>query len=968
MGEMSLTLVLGPANAAKAGEVLGAYEQATRRGDSPILVVPTAADAAHYDRELSDRNPLIGRTLTFPALATEIAVRTGYGERRLSELQRTQILRRAIERLGVEVLERSSAATGFAAAAGALIAELQRELVTPQRFVVAMQAWARQDERRAAYAGEVAGLYLAYVLELDQLRRVDRELYAWRALDRLRAEPGAWGATPVFFYGFDDLTALERDAIETLARIAGADVTVSLTYEPGRPALSARATVVEELRAVAASVRELPALADHYEPGARAVLHHVERGLFEPPGERLDPGDTVVLLEAGGELAEAELIASEVRALLQAGVAASEIAIVCRSLQRSAALLERALERFGIPAVSERTVPIAHTALGRGLLALARCALLGEEATAGDLIAYLRTPGVVDRLERVDEIEAGIRRAGIHGAEQARAMSGLTLGELDSLRDARDPTAELARHARRLLAAPRRQAAAVLDGDERRDARAAAAIIRACADLDELEARPTAVELLGLLRTLEVPATEAASDAAVLLAEPLAIRARRFRAVLVCGLCEGEFPAAGAVEPFLSDDRRHELALASGLALEQRGDNLARERYLLYACLSRATDKLVLSYRSSDEDGNLVLPSPFLADVAELFVPEWRERRRRRLLADVVWDPAQAPTTREQRLSLAAAGAGIAPAAGGPEARTLGPSTRPYVRHREILSGGALESFAQCPVKWLVERQLQPRELGPEPEPMVRGNFMHSVLEQLFGRLGGPLTETSVVRAEQLVGELTTALPDEMAPGRPESVRAAILRGIVADLRRYLESEAGDGLEWTPQALELRFGLDEDEGALPPLTLGAGEERVLIRGMIDRVDVNGRQAVVRDYKSGSSRRQRGAAKWLSESELQVALYMIAVRRLLDLEPVAGLYQPLTGRELRPSGAYLNDVDVSARAYRTDALAPEQLDEVLAEVEARAVALAAQLRRGELVPCPETCSRDGCRHPGICWAG
>jgi ATP-dependent helicase/nuclease subunit B len=109
--------------------------------------------------------------------------------------------------------------------------------------------------------------------------------------------------------------------------------------------------------------------------------------------------------------------------------------------------------------------------------------------------------------------------------------------------------------------------------------------------------------------------------------------------VYVCGLCEGEFPAADVPEPFLGEERRRELALASGLALPAAPDALARERYLFYACASRATERLYLSYRSSDEEGKLVLPSPFLSDVAELFDPGWRDRRRRRLLADVTWAP-----------------------------------------------------------------------------------------------------------------------------------------------------------------------------------------------------------------------------------------------------------------------------------------------------------------------------------------
>ncbi len=134
-------------------------------------------------------------------------------------------------------------------------------------------------------------------------------------------------------------------------------------------------------------------------------------------------------------------------------------------------------------------------------------------------------------------------------------------------------------------------------------------------------------ELLELLDALEVEAEvehqPAVRRGAVLLADPLSIRARRFRAVFVCGLQENEFPLAGVPEPFLSDERRRELAIAGGLLLRPAEDALARERYLFYACVSRATEQLVLSYRSSDEEGNLMLPSPFIADVAELLVDGW---------------------------------------------------------------------------------------------------------------------------------------------------------------------------------------------------------------------------------------------------------------------------------------------------------------------------------------------------------
>jgi ATP-dependent helicase/DNAse subunit B len=981
---VTLTLVLGPANSAKAGEVLGAYASAAHR--DALLVVPTAADAEHYDRELAGDGALLGRSLTFNGLITEIARRAGYAAAPLSSLQRERVLRRVIASLPLDALGDSAGTAGFAGAAGRLIAELQRLRVPPQRFAGALRSWAGDDQRRSAYAREVSSLYRAYALELERLGRPDAELYAWRTLNTLRSEPGRWRDTPVFFYGFDDLTPLQHDAIETLSRIAGAQTTVSLTYEPGRSALSARARIAEDLRAIATRVQLLPALQEHYDPSARQALHHVERFLFESDAPRVDPGEAVVLMEAGGERAEAELIAAEVLASLRAGVPAGEIVVVCRSLARSGTLLERVLRRHGIAVHSDRVISLPQTALGRSLLALARCALLdGEQAGAEDLLSYLRAPGLLARLEPIDALQEQIRRRGLVTALQARAASGLSLHELDALARAPDPGAELARQTRRLLAAPHRGPAALLEGGELLDARAAAAVLSALAELEQIGERPSGTELLELLAGLQLRAGAAGHEDAVLIAEPLAIRARRFRVVFVCGLCEGEFPEPGASDPFLSDQRRRELALAGGLALGAGEDALARERYLMYASCSRASERLALSYRSSDEEGNLVLPSPFIADLAELFVERWASRRRRRLLADVVWSAEEAPTARELELTrVASAAAAPDGGAGAPLSgnqvlgepalrsgtRALGERALRHVRHREIVSGGALETYAACPVKWLVERQLAPGELASESDELVRGSFMHGVLERLIGRLEGPLTPDSLDAAAEILDELVSDPPETLAPGRPLAVRVAILRGIEADLRRYLRHEAAAGCDWVPRALELRFGFEHATGSLPAVVLGSGDQRVLLRGMIDRIDVDpaGTRAIVRDYKSGANRPERAAARWRSEHQLQVALYMIAVRRLLALEPVAGFYQPLTGRDLRARGAYLTGAAVGEAVYATDATDGDALEQLLAEIEDRAVEIAARLARGELTPCPATCSRDGCRHPGICWAG
>src|SRR4029450_866632 len=121
--------------------------------------------------------------------------------------------------------------------------------VDPARFAGAMRAWAAEEAARAPYASELARLHGALRHALDGIGRPDPVRRAFAALDALRTEPWRWGGAPVFLYGFDDLSALQLDAVLTLARHVAADVTVSLTYEPGRVAVAGRGGGFQELEA-----------------------------------------------------------------------------------------------------------------------------------------------------------------------------------------------------------------------------------------------------------------------------------------------------------------------------------------------------------------------------------------------------------------------------------------------------------------------------------------------------------------------------------------------------------------------------------------------------------------------------------------------------------------------------------------------------------------------------------------------
>ena len=285
---MPLQLVTGPANAAKARTILEAAR--ARAAASPLLVVPTAADVENYRRELAQDGAVLGvRVERFDGLLRELAFRGGVAGRTLTELQRERVAAAAIAATPLERLAGAAQTPGFAPALVAFVEELGEARVEPPRFVARA---ARLGGRRAVARRFRRGARRARprLPPRPGAHRPPRPPAArHRRARRAARGPGAAGArTPVFLYGFDDLSPLQRDVVDTLANAVGAEVMLSLTFEAGRTAFAARATLHQELLALGATEEVQPAVSDYYAPAARAALHHVERALYEPEAPRVD--------------------------------------------------------------------------------------------------------------------------------------------------------------------------------------------------------------------------------------------------------------------------------------------------------------------------------------------------------------------------------------------------------------------------------------------------------------------------------------------------------------------------------------------------------------------------------------------------------------------------------------------------------------------------------------------------------
>ena len=158
---MPLTLITGPANAAKAGAVLERLRAALPR--DPVLVVPTSADATHYARELAGAGLVFGADVTtFPRLMRDIA-RDGRRARAAARPARPRA-RSCAPRSATSSCARSRPrprAPASPTRSGTCSRSCSARWPRPARFGAAVRAW-REAGTAPPHAGELAALYSAY--------------------------------------------------------------------------------------------------------------------------------------------------------------------------------------------------------------------------------------------------------------------------------------------------------------------------------------------------------------------------------------------------------------------------------------------------------------------------------------------------------------------------------------------------------------------------------------------------------------------------------------------------------------------------------------------------------------------------------------------------------------------------------------------------------------------------------------
>src|SRR5438067_1826725 len=464
---MALTLLAGPANAGKVALLLERYLAVL--GREPFLIVPNRSDVDRVERELlASCGALLGGEIgTFNDLFARVARGEPGGHRPVAtDAQRALIVRRVLARARLNGWTQSARYAGFADALSAALGELESGLVEPGDL-----------------GGDLAALYAAYRAELDRVGLWYRDLERRAAAERLAGELRAWEGRPVFAYGFEDLTGAQWALLEALA--GRTEITVSLPYEPGRPAFASLERTADDLSRLASPrIEELPAKPEVRPP----PLAHLERTLFAataaaPP----DLDGAIRFFEGAGRRGTLELVAEELLRLIRGGTRPEEIALVCPRVESYRAPLETALGSLGVPCSVEGRIRLDQTELGQALLSLLRFAW--QDGGRGDLYGFLRSPYSGLARASVDWVEGRLRGRAVETGERTeeetmRLRDGHPLPALELVRKAATPLAAVQDLARFMLRAAYGLESPPVGERSREDLRAFEALSRLVGELE----------------------------------------------------------------------------------------------------------------------------------------------------------------------------------------------------------------------------------------------------------------------------------------------------------------------------------------------------------------------------------------------------------------------------------------------------------------------------------------------------
>lgn len=377
-----------------------------------------------------------------------------------------------------------------------------------------------------------------------------------------------------------------------------------------------------------------------------------------------------------------------------------------------------------------------------------------------------------------------------------------------------------------------------------------------------------------------------------------------FKHIYIMGLREGEFPALKQENWLYNDNERSSFKML-GIDLKNSGSALVEDRFFFASVMAAATDSLSLSYYTDDEGG----ASGYLNELKQYYAENslsviagntnildcWSEKQFVERLCelqqlnekDKKWLAERVGSEYEfLRMLDKVRFAHKSSFQGG-----LNHELKKKIRTKigECYSSSALEVYAFCPFKFLVERIWQIatwQEASDETEVVDQGDLYHASLARFFSKyIGKNIHAEAITKLESELQNCFISLCDEFLlagklkktdflEAEKQQIWAKLLRVMHAEIA-YQKTLSIIRPNLLPAFVEWGFGNTKNGQAFSRTIDG---EDAYFTGRIDRIDADEDFLFITDYK-----RTNGPAKKDFELglDLQMPLYLLAAEEFFE---------------------------------------------------------------------------------------
>ena len=829
------------------------------------------------------------------------------------------------------------------------VAEMQSLSIPPASLAEAAEA-VKSDRRLSDKLSDLSKIFTLYKKLLSE-KYADSGDDAEAMITKLSENPGFLSDTTIFVEGFTSFTEPQYKLLGLLA--ARTELTVHLTVSPGREDAFEFTELFECAERLTRTARragaEIKLLKEEgYPKKQNASLAEICAELWSVSSKfdniSLQSADSLRIFEAQTPYDECEFICSDIRRRVMAGAAYSDFAIVTRSSDKYAGILDCALDRAEIPAFSSFRRDVSEFEAIKFIYS-AYSAIRGFSRE--DVITYAKCPLSGITREECDELEAYVNKWQINGklftdgelwsmnpqgyttdrpegTDEKLKRINLTKEKLispllrfekmtSSAKTAREQTQVLLDFLLELNAEEMlERRAELLDSfgehklaDENRALWGI--IINAMDSLYEVlgdtpcDAEAFLSQLKAALSTADVGSIPAFSDV-VTVGRADMLRLNGKPHIYMIGINAGEFPAAVSDNSFFTE---HDKETLFGLGLSMKPEikvKDARELYIFSRVFSYAEETVTLSYSSCNTKFKSTPRAEVIDKITALTggavkprkIAELPLRERIFSVGDAISEIGNlGESYGAVRDALVASGrereVNISESSVANSGLRLGREMLDTLYSKPLyLSQTKIDKYVSCPFGHFCKHTLElSRDERAEWNSANIGTFIHSILENFFRALSESGKRSSELSREERVSLTRLAARkyiDEMGDSAPAA--SAMVKVKIDRLSRAalpvvdgLCDEFSESL-FEPKFFELR--LSNDDASPSPVSLDSDGGRVIVRGIIDRVDTYKKDGNVYirvvDYKTGQ--KEFSPSDMEEGKNLQMFLYL---KSLIDTD-------------------------------------------------------------------------------------